>query len=452
MKNLSSRIRMMLSIVLMHGLICSHAQVQTPRSIVINNNCHGFYEYLPAGYNSGAAQYPLLIFIHGLSQLGDGSSQLNRVLWAGPPLLISNGQFPTSFTVNNTQFSFIIISPQFIQFPVPDDVDSVVNYAVTHYRVDMRRIYLTGMSMGGGATWEYAGDTIQPYGRKLSAIVPVCGASYPTQGRGRVIAKDNLPVWATHNDGDPTVPVTATIDYINYINQPPAPIPAARMTIFHSNLHDAWTQTYDPNYRENGMNVYEWMLQYQRPAVVLPITLSSFDLSLVNDNKNVFINWTVTDASSCAYFTLNRSTDGIHFTKLTEIPVDSNKKSQYSFTDLNPAAGDNFYQLTETGADGTISSFEVKEINVGQNEFDHSIQIYPNPATNFITLRLNSALKGRMTAMIIDAQGRILRQFIFEKQKSLLEQRFVFGSLSPGTYFLEINGPGNRNSIAFTVQ
>ncbi|HEX4852130.1 MAG TPA: hypothetical protein VFV08_15045, partial [Puia sp.] len=169
MLTLSLRIRMMLSLALTVACICVYAQVQTPRSVVINSNCHGYYEYLPAGYNSGIAQYPLLIFIHGLSQLGDGSTQLNRVLWAGPPLLISQGQFPSSFTVGGLQFKFIIISPQFIQFPGPDDVDSVVNYAFAHYRVDTRRVYLTGMSMGGGATWEYAGDTVRPYGKKLSA-------------------------------------------------------------------------------------------------------------------------------------------------------------------------------------------------------------------------------------------------------------------------------------------
>jgi len=33
---------------------------------------------------------------------------------------------------------------------------------------------------------------------------------------------------------------------------------------FGDNGHDAWTKATDPDYRENGMNIYEWMLQYHR--------------------------------------------------------------------------------------------------------------------------------------------------------------------------------------------
>src|SRR5450755_811541 len=75
----------------------------------------GYYEFLPPGYDpNGTKLYPIMIFNHGSGEQGDGSTvQLARVLANGPPKLINNGTFPTSFTVNGQTFTFIVIAPQF---------------------------------------------------------------------------------------------------------------------------------------------------------------------------------------------------------------------------------------------------------------------------------------------------------------------------------------------------
>src|SRR5215212_8444541 len=196
-----------------------NAQVQTPRyNTVVNANCHGFYEYLPQGYNPATTEtYPLIIFAHGAGETGDGSAaQLPRVLTHGVPKLINLGQFPTSFTVGGQTHRFIVISPQFIGWPAPADMNAVLDYAVAHYKVNINRVYVTGLSMGGGATWEFAGH-LSVYANRIAAIVPVCGASWPEPQRAYVIAAANVRVWATHNNGDPTVPVHYTEDYVFHI-------------------------------------------------------------------------------------------------------------------------------------------------------------------------------------------------------------------------------------------
>lgn len=237
----------------------------TPRYTSITGNTGGFYEYLPSGYNSNTDKYPLMIFIHGVGELGSGASgDLQRVLANGVPRLINQGIFPESFTVNGQSFKFIVISPQFKNWPTALDINSVINYAIQNYRVNTSRIYVTGLSMGGGVTWEYVGNNVN-YGKRVAAIVPVCGASWPDYTRSRIITASNVAVWATHNDGDPTVPVFYTNDYVTNINTAPAPTPPAKKTIFSSGSHDAWTRTYDfNNFKEGGLNVFEWMLQYQR--------------------------------------------------------------------------------------------------------------------------------------------------------------------------------------------
>jgi predicted peptidase len=113
--------------------------------------------------------------------------------------------------------------------------------------------------MGGGATWEYAALNAA----KIAAIVPICGASTVNTTKANNIASVNLPVWAFHNEDDPTVSVNNTKDYITAINSL-TPSPLARMTIWLTGGHNAWTKASDPEYKENNLNIYEWMLQYHR--------------------------------------------------------------------------------------------------------------------------------------------------------------------------------------------
>jgi Predicted peptidase len=237
------------------------SQVQTARYINIGSNVHAFYEYLPQGYSSGSGSYPLIVFLHGLGELGAGnSSTLPAVANNGLPRLIRDGKFPASFTVNGTTHRFIVISPQFVAWPSAKDISDVIEYAVKTYRVNQQRIYVTGLSMGGGGTWGIASEAA--YNKRLAAIVPVCGALYPATARTNVVADSKIPAWATHNNGDPTVSVDWTNDWIRLIKarDPNADV---KKSIFNSSSHDAWTHTYDPNFRENGVNIYEWMLQHQ---------------------------------------------------------------------------------------------------------------------------------------------------------------------------------------------
>lgn len=240
------------------------SQTLTAKTVAIDSNCHGFYEYLPKGYEKGKKKYPVLIFLHGLGELGNGNSDLSKVLRNGPGRLIADSTFPDSFVVAGKTYRFIVFMPQFIHWPWPGTTQAIVDYAVKHYRVDKSRIYLTGLSMGGGATWECVGNS-KKYAKKIAAIVPVCGASLADSIKAQTIAAANLPVWALHNEGDKTVTVEYTKKYTRYINGAARPpVLPARETIFPVAGHNAWTKAYDPLYRENGKNVYEWLLSHHR--------------------------------------------------------------------------------------------------------------------------------------------------------------------------------------------
>lgn len=244
----------------------------TPKTVSISTHVKGFYEYLPEGYTTDAAntKYPLLIFLHGAAEAG---TDLNAMYVHGPLKQVKNGIMPTSFTVNDKTYKFIILAPQFSATDLPyiDEVDQVIEYAKRNYKVDVSRIYLTGLSHGGGVCWNYVGANAN-YAKKIAAMVPV--ASYINEGReefkinqgkANIIAASNLPIWSTHNKNDLTCPLSWIINADSLVsNHNPKPNPLPKLTVFDEWGHEGWTKTYDPSFRENNMNIYQWMLQYHR--------------------------------------------------------------------------------------------------------------------------------------------------------------------------------------------
>jgi dienelactone hydrolase len=253
----------------------------------------GYWEYLPDGYNpNGSTIYPLMIFAHGLGENANctnasgaadatactpaqWNTSLDRVLANGPPKLIKNGTFPASFTVNGQTFSFIVISPQFNSWPYASSTTrQLVDYLIAQgYKIDTTRVYATGLSMGGGSTWYAAAGTesvsggTSNVGKMLAAAVPISAADGSSASKGLIVSQIGLPIWATHNNDDGTVTVNNTKDWSRDVNVN-KPVTPMRMTIWPTGGHDAWSKTYDPSYREDGKNIYEWMLQYRRASLV----------------------------------------------------------------------------------------------------------------------------------------------------------------------------------------
>lgn len=380
-------------------------QSWTPKyNVSMTTHSLGYYEYLPAGYNTGSQKYPLLIFFHGAGEKGNGSeAELPRVLSNGTPKQINSGIFPKTFTVNGNTYSFIVLAPQITDGAYPFDVNNIINYAISHYRVDTSRIYLTGLSMGGGLVWDYPGDNIG-FALRVTAIVPVCGAAWPSPYKYQDIALGNVAVWATHNRGDGTVPAQWTIDFVNGMNsQKPPPKPLAKMTIFEANSHDAWTKTYDLNFKENGLNVYEWMLQYQKQSV-LPVNDLKFDA--VAEKSDVALHWSTSSEENNYGYTIERSNDGSHFDSLAFVPSPGNAANKYDYIDFGPAAGQNFYRLKIIGLTGKVTFSEVRNVLFSGSK---TISLFPNPVDGVLHIQSGYDLREAMLT-INDMSGKKLMQ------------------------------------------
>lgn len=246
---------------LQNNLAETDAPVVKVISEKVGNNVSGYIAGLPARYDSTSKTYPLLIFIHGMGQLANGNAKLSSVQGLGVAKLLHDKTFPASFTVKGQQHSFITVSPQFSQYPTAEDVNTFIDYLVQTYRVDAGRIYVAGLNTGGAATWDIAGA----HSDKIAAIVPIAAPSWADEKRCSNIASNGIGVWAFHNTDDKVVPSSISKQIVDKVNSF-HPATQAKLSLLNSAEHDAWTQATDPNYRENGMNIYEWMLQFSKSA------------------------------------------------------------------------------------------------------------------------------------------------------------------------------------------
>jgi hypothetical protein len=421
----------------------------TPRYVTTSQNSHGFYEYLPAGYSStGSQTYPLLIFLQGVGEHGNGVSDLPRVLKNGTPFLISQGQFPTSFTVNGQTFSFVIITPQWVNTPSQVWLDSLIQYVTAHYKVDTNRIYLTGLSEGGALAWAYPGYS-SAFAAKIAAILPVCGGYALSAAEAGTVASGNIAVFGTHNSDDSSVSDTFTIDNVKAINSASPPPPTTALdTIFPDpdhNGHNAWLVTYDPtiNVFESRWNVYQWMLQNSKRATVntLPVTLTDYTAYVDPGGTSVDIEWTTTHEVNNHYFILQRSGDGSRFVNLDTIAATNpqNGGHSYDFRDDSPLAGNDFYRLEQVDINGATTLFGILEVTI-ESPSIRGLQLGPNPCSGTLNLHLVNTDFGSLLLNLRDLQGNLLRSWQFDKQDTTWDQSIDMGGLPAGTYLLQVGG------------
>src|SRR5687768_11727166 len=137
----------------------------------------GFYEYTPADYNSDpSVKYPLIIFLHGIGERGNGTTELSRVLANGIPRYIDAGH-PMRFFWNGKWETFIVLSPQLngsFGYWSNQYISSMLQHAKTNLRIDTNRVFLAGMSLGGGGVWTYATSSLSN-AKQIAGIGAVCG-------------------------------------------------------------------------------------------------------------------------------------------------------------------------------------------------------------------------------------------------------------------------------------
>ncbi len=260
-----------------------------------------YFVYLPVGYDDSPTQkWPLMIFLHGNGERGNGNDELDYTLLHGPLY---------EAWIQKRSLPFIILVPQLHMFdmaglpyianrqkssvPVrldegvptrptmftstrairpandvkemtdvaallPDgweraeqDVLHMITAVQQQYRVDSHRLYLTGISYGGFGSWYFASK----HPELFAAVAPIVGWGHPDLMAP--IAKAKIPLWVFAAGRDSAInkdyfyPGIEKLRQLGHEN--------VRFSVLEQAEHDAWRQIYA------GSDLYQWLLLQQRP-------------------------------------------------------------------------------------------------------------------------------------------------------------------------------------------
>lgn len=171
-----------------------------------------FSDYAPE------TKYPLVIFLHGSGERGDDNEA--QLKWG-----VQN--FASSEVM--TLYQPIVIAPQCPKDSSWANIDweketmkespsktmdlliALVEEKIKELPVDVNRIYITGLSMGGFGTF----DIITRRPDLFAAAVPVCGGWDPD--KAKEIA--DVPMWIFHGTDDGAVETRLSRDMVNALHE-----------------------------------------------------------------------------------------------------------------------------------------------------------------------------------------------------------------------------------------
>ncbi|MEM8733517.1 MAG: DUF4097 family beta strand repeat-containing protein, partial [Planctomycetota bacterium] len=169
-----------------------------PVPVEDGGNIDGYTLYLPVSYEEESQEtYPVILYLTGAYGVGGPITQLNG--WGLPRLLRDEMELDSER--NQLLLDTFIVVSLHIQGgdydDHPDVVQRILDQVGGQYRIDTDRLYVTGLSRGGHASWNI-----------IEKMPGVFAATVPIGGTPRVDSYDafnSTAVWVAHNRRDPVV-------------------------------------------------------------------------------------------------------------------------------------------------------------------------------------------------------------------------------------------------------
>lgn len=154
------------------------------------------------------------------------------------------------------------------------------------------------------------------------------------------------------------------------------------------------------------------------------------------------ISWLTASEYNSEYFTLEHSTDGIHFETVAQIASQNNSANtnRYEYLHEEVSNRKHYYRLLETDSDGkTLLVSEVIEVERDGNE---SVVIFPNPTTEWLFIETALPLSASANIQLFDIQGKQVLSRELQETVSV-----NVGGLVKGVYLLQIE---NEKAVIYS--
>ncbi len=280
----------------------SSAQLlRIPINSTVDQKERDFYLYLPKGYEEAVNQgkkLPVLMFLHGDGERGNGKDELDWVMVHGPlyeawiqkrdlpfimivpqlpmfgrdtigldylthrdkksiPKRLEEGTPPREASFGTDEKMMGAVPAETLEALPPngwerceEDLLTMIDIVLKDYNGDSKRLYLSGLSYGGFGTWYMASK----HPKLFAAISPVVGWGHPDLMIS--IAKEKIPIWAFAGGRDKAVETQYFFEGMNELEE--LGHDNLRFTIHEDMGHDVWRRVFA------GQDIYDWLLKWEK--------------------------------------------------------------------------------------------------------------------------------------------------------------------------------------------
>ncbi len=149
--------------------------------------------------------------------------------------------------------------------------------------------------------------------------------------------------------------------------------------------------------------------QINTTGIITPVKLMNYNLQWKNNKKQILNSWATATEVNTSYFNIQRSLNGKEFTSIGTVAAKG--FGNYEFADNQLPVTRNqvmlYYRLEVVDKDGSKTYSDVREFAI--NNLPLTINIYPNPAKEFVTIECEDGIK---EVKIIDYLGREISHFV----------------------------------------
>lgn len=227
------------------------------RAVTVTSTTYRYQVYVPPEWNK-EQKWPVILFLHGAGERGDDG------------LLQTQVGIGTAIRQKRERFACIVVMPQcgLNRWWTEPEMESMalktLQAAIQEFNGDRRRVYLTGLSMGGYGMWSLAAKNPGMF----AALSPICGGIRPPRATPPEVLPDpaddpyaaaaqkigKTPVWVFHGSADPAVPVSESRKMVEALK-------AAAGNVLYTEYEGVGHNSWDRAYGESDL--ITWLLSHR---------------------------------------------------------------------------------------------------------------------------------------------------------------------------------------------
>ena len=228
---------------------CSRHSEFRSRQITLSDQTYRYRVWVPNHYTK-LRKWPVVLYLHGSGERGEDNE---RMLANGLPSVLQKyqGRYRCIVVIPQCRFGQEWYGEMELQ------ALAALDQAIKEFNGDPKRVYVTGISMGGAGAWYMA-----RHHNKFAAVVPVCGEvtrqqddPFPTDlppdlasimesknpFASLAAAIDGTPVWAFHGAQDGVIPVSQSREMVTALRARGGTV---HYTEYPNGEHDIWDDAY----------------------------------------------------------------------------------------------------------------------------------------------------------------------------------------------------------------